>query len=122
MERKEAGRGITRIVLRPEDAPLSSPIAFADGDGGEAFLTLTAFESLPRPVFRLRGGGAGETRQTANGEVVSFAGGEKEESEQDQPAPSCRGEEVGERSSHPGQLVETEGKYLKVPLDQSFTF
>ena len=39
---------------------------------------------------------------------------EKEESEQDQPAPSCRGEEVGERSSHPGQLVETEGKYLRL--------
>ena len=81
MVRETAGRGITRIVLQPEDAPLSTPIAFADGDGGEAFLTLTAFESLPRPVFRLRGGGAGETRQTANGEVVSFAGGEKEERE-----------------------------------------
>lgn len=38
---------------------------------------------------------------------------EKKESEQDQPAPSCGGE-VGERSSHPGQLVETEGKYLRL--------
>ena len=39
---------------------------------------------------------------------------EKEESEQDQPAPSGRGDEVAERSSHPGQLVETEGKYLRL--------
>lgn len=38
----------------------------------------------------------------------------EKESEQDQPAPSCGGDEVGERSSHPGQLVETEGKYLRL--------
>lgn len=38
----------------------------------------------------------------------------EKESEQDEPAPSFGGDEVGERSSHPGQLVETEGKYLRL--------
>ena len=77
MERKELGEGIVRIVLCPEDAPLASPVVFEGG--GAEFLTLTAFESEPRPVFRLRkGAGASEVRQTANGEVVSFSEGEKD--------------------------------------------
>ena len=76
MERKEIENGITRILLEPEDAPLASPIVFSENH--EVFLSLTAFESEPRPVFRLRKGGASETRQTANGEVVSFTEEEKD--------------------------------------------
>ena len=76
VERKEIENGITRILLEPEDAPLASPIVFSENH--EVFLSLTAFESEPRPVFRLRKGGASETRQTANGEVVSFTEEEKD--------------------------------------------
>ena len=77
MERKETGNGITRILLFPEDAPLAAPVVFSDG--GAAFLSLTKFESEPRPVYRLRkGAAASEVRQTANGEVVSFSEGEKD--------------------------------------------
>ena len=77
MERKEIGKGITRVVLTPKDAPLSAPVVFSDG--GEAFLSLTGFESDPRPVYRLRGGeGKREVVQTANGEVIRLAEGEKD--------------------------------------------
>ncbi len=77
MERKEIGSGITRILLYPEDAPLEAPVVFSDSRS--AFLTLTAFESEPRPVYRLRkDAGASEVRQTANGEVVSFSEGGKD--------------------------------------------
>ena len=77
MERKEIGNGITRILLKPEDAPLASPIVFSAG--GSAFLSLTAYESEPRPVFRLRkSSDISEVRKTANGEVVSFSEGEKD--------------------------------------------
>ncbi len=77
MERKEIGNGLTRILLHPEDAPLLSPVVFSDG--GPAFLSLTGFESEPRPVFRLRKNAkASEVRQTANGEVVAFAEEEKD--------------------------------------------
>ena len=71
MDRIERGEGITRILLSQEDAPLASPVVFSDG--GTAYLSLTAVHSEPRPVFRLRKStGVQETRQTANGEVVSF--------------------------------------------------
>ena len=77
MERKEIGNGLTRVLLYPEDAPLASPVAFSDG--GSEFLSLTAFESEPRPVFRLRkSAGASKVRQTANGEVVAFSEAEKD--------------------------------------------
>ena len=76
MERKEISHGITRVRLRPEDAPLSSPVIFSDG--GTDFLSLTAFESEPRPVYRLRESCESEVRQTANGEVVAFSEGEKD--------------------------------------------
>ena len=76
MERKEISQGITRVRLRPEDAPLSSPVIFSDG--GTGFLSLTAFESEPRPVYRLRESGESEVRQTANGEVVAFSEGKRD--------------------------------------------
>lgn len=70
MERKEPGNGITRILLCPEDAPLTAPVVFSDSRS--SFLSLTAFESDPRPVYRLRKNtGDSEIRRTANGEVVS---------------------------------------------------
>ena len=77
MERNEIGTGLTRILLSPEDAPLTSPVVFSDG--GSDFLSLTAFESEPRPVFRLRkNAGASKIRQTANGEVADFSDAEKD--------------------------------------------
>ena len=77
MERNEVGTGLTRILLSPEDAPLTSPVVFSDG--GSDFLSLTAFESEPRPVFRLRkNAGASKIRQTANGEVADFSDAEKD--------------------------------------------
>ncbi len=77
MERKEIGNFITRILLRPEDAPLTAPIVFSDNRS--VFLTLTAFETESRPVYRLRkNGGASEVLRTANGEVISFPEEEKD--------------------------------------------
>ena len=77
MERKEPGNGITRILLCPEDAPLTAPVVFSDSRS--PFLSLTAFESDPRPVYRLRKDiGDSEIRRTANGEVVSFREGGKD--------------------------------------------
>jgi len=77
VEQKEIGNGITRILLSPEDAPLAAPVVFSDSRS--AFLSLTAFESEPRPVYRLRkDAGASEIRQTANGEVISFSEGGKD--------------------------------------------
>ena len=77
MDRKEIGNGISRILLCPEDAPLAAPVVFSDSRS--AFLSLTAFESEPRPACRLRKeDAASEVRQTANGEVVSFSEGEKD--------------------------------------------
>lgn len=77
MERMKIGKGLTRIRLCPEDAPLASSVVCPDR--GPAFLSLTAFESEPRPVFRLRKEtGTSEIRQTANGEVVAFSAEEKD--------------------------------------------
>ena len=77
MERKAISRKITRILLRPEDAPLAGPVSFSDGEN--EFLSLAAFESTPRPVYRLRGTDATpEVRQTANGEVISFQDEQKD--------------------------------------------
>ena len=77
MERTEIGNGITRILLRPEDAPLPSPVRFSVGEG--EVLSLAAFESEPRPVYRLREtGGPREVRRTANGEVAAFREEEKD--------------------------------------------
>ena len=69
MERTIMSEGITRVVLRPEDASGFRTITFSDGNG--AFLTQTGFACRERPVFRLdSAAGAGDVHRTANGEVV----------------------------------------------------
>ena len=69
MERTITSEGITRVVLRPEDASGFRTITFSDGNG--AFLTQTGFACRERPVFRLdSAAGAGDVHRTANGEVV----------------------------------------------------
>ena len=66
--------GVSRILLKPEDAEHFEPVAFMDAAG--AFLTLTEFSCADRPVYRLEPeAGEGNVRQTANGEVVVFDDG-----------------------------------------------
>ena len=80
----------------PGGRPLASPVVFPDR--GPAFLSLTAFESEPRPVFRLRKEtGTSEIRQTANGEVVAFSAEEKDfcyESRRVRLSFSCPGDQI----------------------------
>ena len=77
MKKEIVREGILRIRLQPEDAPLAGPVVFADEQG--EYLSLTCFESTPRPVYRLRKSApASEVRQTANGEVVAFGEGERD--------------------------------------------
>ena len=75
MKRTELSEGVTRIVLTPEDAEAFEPAVFADTAG--TFLVQTGFRCSERPVYRLDpAADHGNIRQTANGEVVSFDGGE----------------------------------------------
>ena len=77
VERMKIGKGLTRILLRPEDAPLAAPVVFSDGE--KEFLSLVSFISEPRPVYRLgKSREKTEVRQTANGEVVAFSECEKD--------------------------------------------
>ena len=66
--------GVTRVVLKPEDALHFEPVAFTNASG--SFLTMTGFSCMERPVYRLEPeAGEGNVRQTANGEVVVFDDG-----------------------------------------------
>lgn len=63
--------GMTRIILTPEDADAFQEVRFADRRG--EYLRQTGFHCQERPVYRLNpAAGAGNIRQTANGEVVVF--------------------------------------------------
>ena len=69
--------GVTRVLLDPESAS-SLPLSFRDEKG--EYLCLAGCGFTPRPVWRLTGdSGEGEVRQTANGEVISFDAGEREQ-------------------------------------------
>ena len=69
MKRTILSEGVTRILLEPEDASGFQPVRFSDESG--LFLTQTGFCCAERPVYRLApSAGPGETRKTANGEVV----------------------------------------------------
>ena len=75
MNKVVLSEGVTRVVLKPEDAEGFEPVAFADAAG--TFLILTGFSCAERPVYRLEPeAGEGNIRQTANGEVVVFDDGE----------------------------------------------
>ena len=72
MARIELSPGVTRIRLEPSGREPFRPVSFRDGAG--EFLCLSECTFSPRPVFRLSGEeGEGEVKQTANGEVASFA-------------------------------------------------
>ena len=43
--------GVSRVILKPEDAEHFEPVAFADAAG--TFLTMTGFSCTERPVYRL---------------------------------------------------------------------
>jgi len=69
--------GVTRVLLDPTDSAAFTSLSFRDENG--IFLCQDRGTFVPRPVWRLSGHGeAGEVRQTANGEVVSFDSGERE--------------------------------------------
>ena len=71
----ELSPGVTRVSLTPNDATGFEPLAFADAAG--TFLRHAAFEVRPRPVYQLAQTDAeGAVKQTANGEVLLFDGGE----------------------------------------------
>ena len=75
MTRIEVSPGITRILLDPASREPFTPVSFRDEQG--EYLRQTECGFAPRPVRRFSGtDGGGEIRQTANGEVVSFEGGE----------------------------------------------
>ena len=76
MKRVFLSEGVTRVVLKPEDAEWFEPVAFTHAAG--TFLTMTGFRCAERPVYRLKPeAGEGNIRQTANGEVVVFDDGER---------------------------------------------
>jgi len=78
MTRIESAPGVTRILLSPSGREVFSPVSFRD-DAGE-YLRQSACTFAPRPVWRFSGSaGDGEARQTANGEVISFDAGEREQ-------------------------------------------
>ena len=76
MKRIEITQGITRVVLKLEEARGFMPIAFSDCRG--EYLRQEGFAVAPRPVYRLEDDGmGGRVKQTANGEVVTFDEGER---------------------------------------------
>ena len=76
MVRIEVSPGITRIRLDPGSRETFTPVSFRDEQG--EYLCQTDCVFAPRPVWRFSGtDGSSEVKQTANGEVVSFEGGER---------------------------------------------
>ena len=73
-----SAESVTPVLLHPGDAAGFTPVSFRD-EAGE-FLCLAGCDFISRPVRRFSGkSGQDEIRQTANGEVVSFDGGETEQ-------------------------------------------
>ena len=71
MKRENLSEDVTRVILEAADGSSFAPLVFRKE--GRVFLTQTGCVFSPRPVWRLSGDpGMAETRQTANGEVVSF--------------------------------------------------
>ena len=74
----ELSPGITRIRILSGESPSASPVLFSDEHG--EYLRQTGCVFSPRPVWRLSGSeNGGEVKQTANGEVVSFDSGTREQ-------------------------------------------
>lgn len=78
MERTAPYRGIIRIRFGKDENGLPEPVTFEDEKG--VFLRQVSMTCTPRPVFRLvQDEEEGEVKQTANGEVVVFDDGPREQ-------------------------------------------
>ena len=74
----ELSPGITRIRILSGESRSDAPVPFSDEHG--EYLRQTGCVFSPRPVWRLSGSeNGGEVKQTANGEVVSFDSGTREQ-------------------------------------------